>query len=159
MGVMNISDLQGKLRSDIHSAVLGEVRAYCEKVLRKHIMQSVYAGGSSQYYARTYQFVNAVDVMDVKANGSYVSFRVGINPAHIGQASSISGRLNTHMGVSGQDMRGGIAEVLNEGIGSKIVPNRKAAKFFESAHSEMDANIANMLVGALRARGWDAYIM
>lgn len=154
------------LISDIHSAVEGEVKSYCEEVLRKHIMKSVYGGGGSQYYNRTYQFVNAVEVSNVSRSGGSVSFQITINSAKMGIASTLTNGFNVHMGFPsqgssgmGSDVRGGLAEILNDGITSKIVPVRKAARFFESTADELNGSLAGKLAGALRARGWEARVI
>lgn len=165
MNVMSVGELHAQLAGDIASAVEGEVKAYCEQVLRKHIMRSVYSGGGSQYYNRTYQFLNAVEVTDVHKSGSSVSFKITINSSKMGIASSLGKGFNVHMGFPsrgggmGANMTGGLAEVLNDGITSRIVPRRKAARFFESATSELDGSLAGKLAGALRARGWEARVI
>lgn len=159
---ISIDQLASRVASDIQSAVEGEVKAYCENILKKHIMKSVYAGRVSAYYDRTYQFVNAVEVMNVKRSSKTVSFSIRINASKMGVFSSLSGgrtNLPSHGGVSGQDAREGLAEILNDGITSKIVPRRNAAKFFESATDELDDDLAGILVRGLRARGWDATVV
>lgn len=159
MNVISIDALHSTLANDIESAVNSEVKAYCEQVLRKEIMSSVYSGGGSQYYNRTYQFLNAVKVTDITRSGGSVSFRIVIDSSRLHIASSLGKGFNVHMGMQGQNMTGGLAEVLNDGIGSKIVPNRKAARFFESATKELDSGLAGKLASALKGRGWEAHVM
>ena len=156
-----IEQLSSAIASDVHSAVEGEVKAYCEKVLRDHIMKSVYAGRGTMYYDRTYQFVNAVEVMDIKKSSTSVSFSIRINASKMGVSTARGGNprmFGSHMGFSGQDARSGMAEILNDGIPSSVVPSRPAFKFFESATDELDSDLAGILVQGLRARGWDATV-
>lgn len=156
---ISIDQLYSKVASDIQSLVEGEVKSYCEKVLREHIMNTVYSSGGTDYYPRTYEFLNAVEVTDVKRFGGNISFRIVINASKMGSHQNPKPLLNAHMGLSGQDWTPYMAETLNDGASSGALPAKKGYHFFERATGELDGDLAGVLARGLRGRGWDATVI
>lgn len=156
-GTYSLSDLASDLRSDIYSIVKSEVYNICLEALRSNIRASVYAGGGGNYYDRTFDVLNAVDIVKKSEGGGYISFAVEVNPAKIGMVQR-EGTWNAHMGVNGESFNEGVIEVLDQGTQGHSLYNHPASHFYQSTFDELDGRLVGVLASALASRGWDVSI-
>lgn len=162
MNSIDISQVASKLRADIIAVIRGEVYKACEEALRNNVMKTVYSGKSPVKYERSYGFLNAVDILNLRIGNNKASFDLTINPAKMGLTPAQVGaprfgQWGQHMGFMNQDFREGLVEVLDQGGGSRYYMH-KASHFFDKTEAELNKTLVSIMVGALRSRGWDAEV-
>lgn len=154
-GTYSLEALGAKLASDVYSIVEGEVYNICLKALRDNINATVYAGGGgSGMYARTFEVMNAVNIVEKSRSATHISFKVVVDPSLIGMEFR-QGQLNAHAGVNGEDFREGIIEALDSGSSGSPIYNHPAHQYFDRTYDELDSVLIGVMARALAARGWD----
>jgi len=162
MNTISLDELEGvleELYGYIQSIIKGEVIKTCEEALRKYVQSNLYGAGGSPYYVRTGEVLEAVDVTNVNVGRESASFDIVIDTGLISAFQGPYGMFNHHMGFRGQDFSNdNLIQVLEYGSSGGKAP-RAGAGFFADTFSELSQTLVPLMVGALQARGWDAYAM
>lgn len=155
----DISVIASKLVADIANTIETDVKQTCEEALMRAIMKSVYSGHTPKMYIQTHEFVNAVEVMNISVGGGRASFDVTINASKMSASPPSGGNWGTHMGMNGEDFRSGLIEGLDQGTSGSPYYNHPAYNFFDSTSTVLNMKLVQVMVSALRGRGWDARVM
>lgn len=157
---ISIDDIGGfvdRVKGDVTSIALSVVRNEAKKILHDILDHEFYAGRSTQYYSRTGEMADAVDIKDVSSSSRQISFTVYIDTSRLSMVTGSEGRLGAHMGVNGEDFRAGLPIALDQGSSSPIY-SHPAHNFMEQAHGEMTGKLIQLLASGLTARGYNCYI-
>ena len=150
----DLSGLAEELRADIQSVIYSEVIEVCRESLDRAVRMTVYAGGNGGFmYERTREFLNAVEVMDINVGSSKATFLITINSARMNLYPATNTEWGKHEGLSGQDFREGLIQVLDEGGGS-ILYSHPAHGFFDKSLKDLDSRLHRVIGGSLSGRGW-----
>lgn len=157
-------NLAEDLVGDITSIIYGQVITESEKILREHVMNTVYSGKSPAQYTRTNGVLNAVEISEISVSGTKATFKIWINPNLMSTISAVPNApfptpdggpsWGSHEGFSGQDFREGLIETLDEGGGSPYY-SHPAHNFYQKTHDEADVELIKILGNGLSAAGWD----
>lgn len=151
----DLSALAEELRADVQAVIQHEVIEVCRLALERAVRETVYAGGNGGFmYQRTREFLYAVDVMDINIGGSQATFLVTVNPDKMNLYPATQTEWGIHQGLSGQDFRAGLVQVLDQGGGS-LLYSHQGHGFFDKAYSDIDSRILSIIGGALAAKGWE----
>lgn len=159
---MDISQIASRLRSDIQGAIQSEVLKVCEETLRKEVMRGVYSAYTPTTYHRTYDVLNAVTIKNIHIGHSEASFDIVIDSGRLGtiypeEGAPRFGAWGSHVGFSHQIFADGLIEILDQGGGSSWF-SHSGGHFFDKTEKDLEQRIPNLLVSALRSRGWNATI-
>ena len=153
MNSVDLNGLASKLRADVKSSIEKKVFKVCEDALRKSVMETVYSGKPVMYH-RTYELLRAVSIDNVNVGHSQATFEIIIDPNKMGLYPSTKDSWGKHQGLSGQDFREGLIEVLDQGGGSKLYMHQ-AHRFFDKAENGLESKIVKAMATDLKANGWD----
>lgn len=155
-----VSELQRHLKNTISASQIDEI---VRSVVRDYIDENVYRNytpSGLDAYDRTYELIDAVEVLEKKIGTKHYSFEVAINPSSMTMDNSRSddGQWNAHasMPPTSSDVRELIPLWIEEGTKGSLW-DREGAFFNRDAYIDLDGGLlVRKLLNALTRAGYNA---
>lgn len=152
------SEIVARVKSNVGQVATTLVRQEAEDILREIVANDYGTGITAHGYVKTGEMSQAVSVQEVTTTTRSVSFVVTINSEMLGLYRNEAGKLNTHMGVSGEDFREGLPIALDQGSSGSPIYNHAGSHYMDKAYAIMLKKLIQTLAGALRSRGFEVVI-
>lgn len=145
MDITNSKMLSDVFKREIRTA-LNNISKTVYEQLRKNV-KNIYSKSESIYYARTYDFFNAIIKPELKSEKDGISVVIGIDYSQIKPKIEHSGRLNAHADINGNTVWNGIS--ISEALLSWLDKGTTNS----SIHNQPETNYWYNVMGA---RGYEA---
>lgn len=157
-----VSELQRHLKNTVSASQIDEV---VRRVVRGYIDENVYQNYTPNglyAYDRTYELIDAVEIMEKRLGTKHYSFEVAINPSSMtmDNTRSDSGQWNAHasMPPTSSDVRDLIPLWIEEGTKGGLW-EREGAFYNQDAYIDLDSGkLVRTLLNALKNAGYDAHL-
>lgn len=159
MNSVSIEQYTHRLVSDIADTITREVFTAAEEALREAIAETVYTR-RNKMYQNTGQFINAVQVSDIRMGNGVAEFEIIINT---GRLSVVPNRPDWpaygSITSNGWDDKDGIVETLDQGSDGSPHFNHQGYGFFEKAEGKLDSSLIKIMAQGLVSRGYKIRMM
>ena len=152
------SEIISKVKSNVVQVATTLVRQEAEDILREIVANDYGTGMTAHGYVKTGEMSQAVSAKEVTTTSRSVSFVVTIDSEMLGLYKNEAGKLNTHMGINGEDFREGLPIALDQGSSGSPIYNHAGTHYMDKAYAIMLKKLIQTLANGLRSKGFEVVI-